>query len=227
MKYELKDIIAAIGIGVTLIVGILNLVINLRNAKKTQFINTVTAERLKWVGDIREITSKYIAKISLFYYWSRQEYLFERKLISKDSYQKKNNKDMENLKLEINEMYNKLQLFLLRNDKQDDEVLNKLKILHSIQGNSDPDELNMIIDDLIKLLNDVVSNEWYKVKLESKYGDLSELSQNREWVDLNEIKTISELKKWTLYKKWNEINIINKFSICLLSIVIIIFLFKV
>jgi hypothetical protein len=227
LKYELKDIIAAIGISVTLIVGILNLVINLRNAKKTQFINTVTAERLKWVGDIREITSKYIARISLFYYWSRQEYLFERKLISKDSYQKKNNKDMENLKLEINEMYNKLQLFLIRNDKQDDDVLNKLKILHSIQGNSDPDELNMITDDLIKLLNDVVSNEWYKVKLESKYGDLSELLQNREWVDLNEIKTISELKKWTLYKKWNEINIINKVSICLLSIVIIIFLFKV
>jgi hypothetical protein len=194
LTYELKDIVAAIGIGVTLLVGLLNLYISLKNTKKAKFIDVVTSERLKWVSDIRQITSQYIAKISLLHYWNRQEHMFKNGDISKESYQKRDNKEIENLKLEIDELYYKLQLFLIRNDKTDDEILEQVKIVYKIGENLNLNEVNEIINNFIKLINKVVSNEWYKVKFEAEHGNISHFIKNKEWINLQEVNTISELK---------------------------------
>lgn len=57
------DKITLIGIGVTLLIGILNFLYSITNNKKTRFINTITSSRIKWIGDLRNNISNYIAII--------------------------------------------------------------------------------------------------------------------------------------------------------------------
>ena len=51
---ELKDQIYAMGILVALILGVANLVYNYRINRKTTFINSVTSERVRWIGKLRD-----------------------------------------------------------------------------------------------------------------------------------------------------------------------------
>ncbi|MEW4425901.1 hypothetical protein AB1I68_00240 [Paenibacillus pabuli] len=45
---------------VTLTVGIINLVSSLTTNKRTVFVNAVTSERVKWMGQLRELLSEYL-----------------------------------------------------------------------------------------------------------------------------------------------------------------------
>ncbi|MEK3866367.1 hypothetical protein MHH60_23100 [Paenibacillus sp. FSL H7-0716] len=45
---------------VTLIIGLINLFSSLRTNKRTTFVNAVTSERVKWMGQLRELTSEYL-----------------------------------------------------------------------------------------------------------------------------------------------------------------------
>jgi hypothetical protein len=56
---EIKDIVLGIGILVTLFLGVWNLVANWRLSRRTAFVNTVTAERVKWLGTLRENISTF------------------------------------------------------------------------------------------------------------------------------------------------------------------------
>ena len=52
---EWKDIILLIGVTVSLVIGVGNIVYNFIINRRTAFINAVTAERVKWIGKLREI----------------------------------------------------------------------------------------------------------------------------------------------------------------------------
>ena len=54
------------GILLTFLLGVLNLVYNFRNSKRTTFINTVTAERVKWIQNTREAISTLCGRT---HYW--------------------------------------------------------------------------------------------------------------------------------------------------------------
>jgi hypothetical protein len=58
---EAKDLIAITGIGVTFAVSTANLAYNLRNNKRSSFVNTVTTSRLKWIDSLRDKVSEFIA----------------------------------------------------------------------------------------------------------------------------------------------------------------------
>lgn len=221
LKYGISDIITAIGIFATLSISLFNLIFTLKSTKKAQFINTVTSTRLKWIEDIREIASKYISKIGLYHEWLRQKHLIEVKQISKELYSEKSSNQFEDLNLEIAELYYKLQLYLLKDNKTDSELLETLKSLHKESKNADPYEFNKKMNELITHFNSILANEWYKVKLEAEHGDLANLVQNRKWVKLKEIKYFRDLKNWKLLKKWPELNIIVKLIIYILITVII------
>ena len=47
------------GIVVTFILGVWNIINNYRINNKTAFINTVTSERVKWIGKLRENISRF------------------------------------------------------------------------------------------------------------------------------------------------------------------------
>ncbi|WP_425203209.1 hypothetical protein M1D53_11450 [Bacillus sp. PK9-021] len=50
-----KEIITLIGIGVTIIIGLLNL----EASKSNRFISSINAERLKWINNVREVFSQF------------------------------------------------------------------------------------------------------------------------------------------------------------------------
>jgi predicted Co/Zn/Cd cation transporter (cation efflux family) len=56
---EGKDIVYGIGIVLTFALVVWNLVINYRNTRRANFINTVTAQRVKWIEQLRQDISAY------------------------------------------------------------------------------------------------------------------------------------------------------------------------
>src|SRR3977135_163261 len=51
---EAKDLLLQVGVTVTFVLGLVNLYFNIKAAKRTSFINTVTSERIKWIAKVRE-----------------------------------------------------------------------------------------------------------------------------------------------------------------------------
>jgi hypothetical protein len=58
---ETKEWVMVVGILATFIIGFANLIFNLHNGKRTAFVNTVTSERIKWIGKVRENISKLLS----------------------------------------------------------------------------------------------------------------------------------------------------------------------
>jgi hypothetical protein len=52
-----KDLLVQFGVTASFLLGLINLYFNHRIAKRTQFINTVTSERVKWIAKVRESIS--------------------------------------------------------------------------------------------------------------------------------------------------------------------------
>lgn len=51
---QAKDVVCGIGIVLTFALGVRNLVANYRNTPRANFINTVTAQRVKWIEQLRQ-----------------------------------------------------------------------------------------------------------------------------------------------------------------------------
>lgn len=64
-----KETITAIGVIVTAGISLLNLLSNMEQNKKKEFINTVTSSRIKWISDVRETITEYIAAIPKYNYY--------------------------------------------------------------------------------------------------------------------------------------------------------------
>jgi hypothetical protein len=58
---EPKDKISLFAIAATFIVALINLVYTILNNRKTAFVNTVTASRLKWIDSLRDKVSAFIS----------------------------------------------------------------------------------------------------------------------------------------------------------------------
>ncbi|NNU77565.1 hypothetical protein [Clostridium estertheticum] len=58
-------ILTALGIILTLFIGIVNMIYSILNNKKTRFINTVTTSRITWISELRGYISEYISLIPL------------------------------------------------------------------------------------------------------------------------------------------------------------------
>ena len=63
---ELKDLFYIVGIILTFLLGLANVVFNIYVNRRTTYINSVTAERVKWINALRENVSKYAG---LTYNW--------------------------------------------------------------------------------------------------------------------------------------------------------------
>src|SRR5436305_1623646 len=56
---ETKDWVLAGGILVTFAIGVANLVTSLKTTRRTAYVNTITSERIKWIGKLRENVSQF------------------------------------------------------------------------------------------------------------------------------------------------------------------------
>jgi len=64
--WESKDTVLAVGVVVTLFLGVMNAVANFRLGRRTTFINTVTSQRIKWIEQLRQDVSSYAG---LTFHW--------------------------------------------------------------------------------------------------------------------------------------------------------------
>lgn len=61
-----KISVQSIGIIATLVISVANFIYSFLNSKKTLFVNTITSQRVKWMGELREQVSEYISLVSLY-----------------------------------------------------------------------------------------------------------------------------------------------------------------
>lgn len=160
---EAKDYVLGLGVLATLIVGIYNAITNFRISRRTIYINTVTAERVKWLSTLRENISTFCG---LTYTWQFSE------LTGKPEEQEALSK-IDKLKYLI-----RLQL---NPEGKHDKIIEE--IISSIPSLAIPTEytteqkkykLKEILNKLIIVSQLLLKEEWEKVKEEVKHGDLKE-----------------------------------------------------
>lgn len=59
-------VITLVGVVLTFLVGILNWVVSVRNNKKTTYINAITSQRVKWIGELRGLIAEFVSLITLY-----------------------------------------------------------------------------------------------------------------------------------------------------------------
>ena len=59
MTMRAEDYVLLIGVVVTLVLGVWNLIQTQQVMKKTSFINTVTSQRILWIEQLRQDVSKF------------------------------------------------------------------------------------------------------------------------------------------------------------------------
>jgi hypothetical protein len=156
MTFELKDIITAGGILLTFTVGAISLFVGIANSKKTIFINSITASRIKWIDTVRNTISEFCG---LTYHYSLTCLELDQK-------------DKNQLREKVDKLRFLIKLQLNRYDKFDVLIMDKVDniILLTDKPNL---ELKREIDKLIDLTQDLLKLEWEGAKAETKKGDLS------------------------------------------------------
>ena len=126
-------------------------------SRRTIFINTVTSERVKWIGKIRKNIANYVGLIQHFAYSLVPEM------------QERTDKANEIVrKIDILRYRIKLQL----NPNDDKELIKLIDEIPDLTHQIDVNILRAAIDRLVAGSQSLLKNEWEKVKDEAKRGDL-------------------------------------------------------
>lgn len=152
---DAKDYIYAAGILVTLGLGVWNLVHINRSARKTSFINTVTAQRVKWLEQIRQDISKFVG---LTHHWSRSAL--------------EGTEREEAVLRDIDQLRYVIRLRLNPDDTPDRKILQLVKRIPELTNDTRRAELYEALDALTDATQEMLKAEWEKVKAEAKDGDL-------------------------------------------------------
>ena len=151
----------AMGILVTLALGIWNLVQNHRFSRKTSFINTVTAQRVQWLEQIRQDVAKFVGLIHNWTRTARAE-AYEEVLPEK------------NIIREMDRLHYVIQLRLNPDGKPDQEIVALLKRIPTLADYQNLDEMFEALDELTAATQEMLKAEWEKIKAEAKDGDLND-----------------------------------------------------
>jgi len=154
---EAKDIIYGLGILLTFALGVWNLVSNYRASRRTSFINTVTAQRVKW---IEQLTQDISAFSGLTHTWCFSE------LEGKPE-------EAEVLK-EIDRLHHIIRLRLNPSGTHDQKIEELIRRIPQLTHVTKRDELKQALEEVTVASQKLLKEEWDKVKEESKYGDLKD-----------------------------------------------------
>lgn len=152
------NILYLIGILLTFLVGVTNLILTIRNSTKTTFITAITNSRIKYIQEIRNYISDFCGLI----------YSYNIRL-----------KDIDPDKLfELHKQADKtkylIRLYLNPEDKYWDDKI--IKLLDEILQLTDK-KPNEKIEELITITQYLLKLEWEGAKLESEKGILSKLEK--------------------------------------------------
>ena len=156
----MTNVFLSLGVILTFVLGVWNIIYNYRNNRRTSFINTVTSERVTWIERLRGNISKFCG---LTHTWVMSQ------LHGKDG--------EEGVLKQLDELryYIRLQL----NPKPEASLDRKIETLISeivtlCGPEPNQDKVLCAIDDLIKTSQELLKSEWDKVRDESKRGDLKD-----------------------------------------------------
>ncbi|MCG9559869.1 hypothetical protein [Vibrio kanaloae] len=149
---EFKDYAYSIGIILTFVIGL----INYRNNKKTSYINSVTAERVKWINILRENVSKYTG---LTYHWVVSE-------IDPDS------KESKEIIRELDQLNMLIRLQINPKEDLGKKVIAHLDKIPDLTHKSYEAELKSKLHEMVKDVQELLKEEWDKVKDEAENGRL-------------------------------------------------------
>lgn len=166
MKTETTQLITLLGVILSFVIGTLGLWVGLRNSRKTNYINSVTASRIRYIQDIRNRISEFCGLV----------YSYNAVFYTSDSLAATPEKMFE-LKKELNKLKYLIKLLLNPEDAYwDDKILNSIDDINNSIMDEDPKEK---IDKLIILTQFLLKLEWEGAKMESKRGILSKRKKSQ------------------------------------------------
>jgi hypothetical protein len=158
LTFDGKDYAAFTGILVTLILGAYNAIQNYRSSRRTIFINTVTAERIKWLDKLRQSLSTFCGTAHFWRFSTEPGSPEERQKID-----------------EIDKLRHLIALQLNPQGAVDKEIKQMVGEIVSMSARpatvSDVDYRNHL-DRLTQKAQQLLKAEWDKVKDEARWGDL-------------------------------------------------------
>ena len=154
---EPKDIVLAVGVAVTLLLGIWNAVVNHRVSKRTTFINTVTSQRIKWIEQLRQDIGAFCG---LTYHWAHTD--IEGKP-----------EEAELLK-EVDRLRHVIRLRLNPEGEHDKAIAALIEEIPRLTAPENQAKLVVALERMTHTTQLLLKEEWEKVKRESEHGPLSE-----------------------------------------------------
>jgi hypothetical protein len=154
----MRDAFFSLGIILTAILGAWNLANNYRLTRRTSFINTVTAERVKWIEKLRDNLSTYCG---LLFTWQASN-LAGGKPESLDF-----EKGVDRLRYLIRLQLNPAGA----HDKAIEDLIARIPYL---TDKTKINELHAALNELVVVSQQLLKEEWDKVKEEAKRGDLKD-----------------------------------------------------
>jgi hypothetical protein len=149
------EFVTLVGIGLTFLVGIANLIVILKNTRKTTFINSITNSRIKYIQELRNAIAELCSLVTSYK-------LRAYKITQEDHFE---------LLKQTNNLKYLIRLYLNPADKYWDDQMINLTNLIIVKDDYDPQEK---IDELITITQFLLKLEWEGVKRESEKGILSE-----------------------------------------------------
>lgn len=152
---EPKDYILGAGVIVTLILGVWNVIANVRASQRTTFINTVTSQRVKWIEQIRQDISTFSG---LIHTWCA-------------SALKGKPQEYEVLR-EIDRLRHLIRLRLNPSGTHDQKIKKLIEEIPNLTHETQIKEMLKALDELVLTTQLLLKEEWEKVKAESKHGNI-------------------------------------------------------
>ena len=158
-RMEWKDWITLIGIILTFGLGLFNLYQTIKLKRKTHFVDTITAERIKWLEKLRGDISRFSGLTS---FWTKSLKGID------DEYSRDVLKEIDILRIMI-------KLRLNPNGKYDKEIITLVDDIPKITDNVDMTELNNKLDELTSASQKLLKEEWDRVRKEVQKGKESRI----------------------------------------------------
>ena len=159
---QTKDWIYGVGIALTFTLGVWNLAMAYQNTRRTNFINTVTSQRVKWIEQLRQDISAFCG---LTYTWrfSRME----------------GKPGEDDLLKEVDRLRHVIRLRLNPDGTHDRKIQSLIAEIPWLTGPAKQEELRAALDVLTVTTQLLLKDEWEKVKQEAERGNLK---PERTWL---------------------------------------------
>lgn len=149
------NIIAIVGVFITLALGIYNTVQQRLTTNRIKYIDTVTMERIKWLEKLRTDISRFSGLTS---FWMK-------------SLSHSEGKESHELLKEIDILRVMIKLRLNPDGKYDKEIIKLLDIIPTLTNGVAIKEIDSKLGELTQVSQKLLKVEWERVKDESKKGN--------------------------------------------------------